>query len=326
MTTVTTSAQTLYFLLVVMFGVGVGATIYFVFQPLVDRNDVEKRIKSLSVELEMIRRKGRSIDANASTLEDTENSAKYERRKQIVERLNLRKWFTTRNLRLKLQRAGFRSNRSEITFLYFSLICPVVAFFVGFMYIFVFNILNVSILFKFIILAAVVFFGFKLPVVYLTNQSNKRVIEANRAWPDALDLILICVESGMSLEESIRYVGTNLAFQSETLAEEFSVLAAEISYLQSKRTAYTNFADRLPLNQAKAFAGAMIQSDIHGTPVASALRILAKESRQERMNKAEQKSAALSPKLTVPMILFFLPVLFIVIMTPAAISVFKLTA
>ena len=160
-----------------------------------------------------------------------------------------------------------------------------------------------------------------LPVLYVSNRATKRKQSIQKAWPDALDLMLICVESGMSVEAAFRKVADEIGAQSVELAEEFVLTNAELSFLQERKQAYDNLAGRTGLESVKSVSQALVQAERYGTPVAHALRVLANESRDMRMNAAEKKAAALPPKLTVPMILFFLPVLFAVILGPAGIQV-----
>jgi tight adherence protein C len=150
---------------------------------------------------------------------------------------------------------------------------------------------------------------------------GKRQKSIKRAWPDALDLMLICVESGISVEAGMRRVSEELAEQSPELAEEMVLTNAELSFLQDRRTALDNLAIRTQLENVKSVTQALIQAERYGTPVAQALRVLAQEGRDDRMNDAEKKAAALPPKLTVPMIVFFLPVLIAVILGPAILQV-----
>jgi len=173
------------------------------------------------------------------------------------------------------------------------------------------------------ILIAVVFayVGFYAPNLYVSNVVQKRRTSIRRAWPDALDLMLICVESGMSAEAAFRRVSEEIGAQSVELAEELTLTTAELSYLQERRQAYENLATRTGLEGVKSVTTALIQAERYGTPIGQSLRVLAQENRDQRMNNAEKKAAALPPKLTVPMILFFLPVLFGVIIGPAAINV-----
>ena len=174
---------------------------------------------------------------------------------------------------------------------------------------------------KLFVCVVVAYAGFYAPILYVTNRAAKRKQSIQMAWPDALDLMLICVESGMSVEAAFRKVADEIGAQSVALAEEFVLTNAELSYLQERKQAYDNLASRTGLESVKSVAQALVQAERYGTPVAHALRVLASESRDMRMNAAEKKAAALPPKLTVPMILFFLPVLFAIILGPAGIQV-----
>ena len=165
--------------------------------------------------------------------------------------------------------------------------------------------------------------GWHTPIIYLKNRLQKRRTEIKRNWPDALDLLLICVESGMSIEAAFRKVAEEIAVQSLTLSEELSLTTAELAYLQDRAKAYRRLASRTDVEAVGSVVTSLIQSEKYGTPVGQALRVLSRESRDLRMAEAEKKAAALPPKLTVPMILFFLPVLFGVIMTPAIIQILE---
>ena len=150
-----------------------------------------------------------------------------------------------------------------------------------------------------------------------------RQTSITKAFPDALDMLLICVQSGMSAEAAFGKVAEEMGPQSLELAEELSLTTAELSYLQERRQAYENLGKRTGIAGVKAVATALTQAERYGTPVGQALRVMAKENRDMRMSEAEKKAAALPPKLTVPMIVFFLPVLFVVILGPALIQVFE---
>ena len=164
------------------------------------------------------------------------------------------------------------------------------------------------------------YLGLQAPMLFLKNAISKRQLSIKRAFPDALDLLLICVESGMSIEMAFRKVSTEIGSQSIPLAEEFTLTTAELSYLQDRKVAYENLAKRTGLDGVKSVCLALQQSERYGTPLGSALRVMAQENRDMRMSAAEKKAAALPPKLTVPMIVFFLPVLFVVILGPTYIK------
>lgn len=171
-----------------------------------------------------------------------------------------------------------------------------------------------------LILLAAVFVGYKLPGVLIKNQIQKRVEEINLSFPDALDMMLICVQGGIGLEQAVARISEEIAEHSPTLAEELGILSAEMAMLNDRKTALQDFGRRIGSGAAKTFATSLIQAEQYGTSVSKAMRVLADELRDMRMAAAEQKAAALPPKLTVPMIAFFLPVLFVVILGPAVLQ------
>lgn len=169
----------------------------------------------------------------------------------------------------------------------------------------------------FFIVVAIGAAGFFLPRVLMKNHIIKRQQEINLVFPDALDMMLICVQGGIGLEQTVHRVGDEIAEHSPILAEELGILSAEMGMLNDRRRALQDFARRVGSGAAKSFATAMIQAEQYGTSISSAMRVIADELRDMRMAEAERKAASLPPKLTVPMILFFLPALFIVILVPA---------
>jgi tight adherence protein C len=174
---------------------------------------------------------------------------------------------------------------------------------------------------RFLVTLGIAYVGFYAPNIFISNRMSKRQHSIKRAWPDALDLMLICVESGISIEAAMRRVSEELGEASPALAEEMILTTAELSFLPDRRVALENLGLRTQIPLVQSVTQALIQADRYGTPVSQALRVLAQEGRDERMNEAEKKAAALPPKLTVPMILFFLPVLVAVILGPAGIQV-----
>jgi tight adherence protein C len=163
--------------------------------------------------------------------------------------------------------------------------------------------------------------GFYLPDIFVSNMIARRQTSIMRAFPDALDLMLICVESGMSIESAFTRVAAEIGSQSPELAEELALTTAELSYLPDRRVAFDNLAKRCGHSGVKSVATALNQAEKYGTPMGQALRVAANENREQRMQEAESKAASLPAKLTVPMIIFFLPCLFVVIMGPAIITI-----
>jgi len=173
----------------------------------------------------------------------------------------------------------------------------------------------------FLIIGASALFGFFLPKIMIKNFISKRQTDINQSFPDALDMMLICVQGGIGLEQTINRVAEEVSEHAPTLAEELGILSAEMSMLNDRRAAMQDFARRVGSGAAKTFATAMIQAEQYGTSVSQAMRVLSEELRDMRMQEAERKAMALPPKLTVPMILFFLPSLFIVILGPVGVKI-----
>jgi tight adherence protein C len=241
--------------------------------------------------------------------------------KEIVDRFNLARQAEDGQMVKMLRQAGYRGQNPVFVFLTLRLIMPIVMFAIAVLYVFVILQLEQPFMLKLAICLVIAYVGYYGPTIYVRNQITKRQKSVRRAWPDALDLLLICVESGMGIEGAFRKVSEEIGSQSIPLAEELSLTTAELSYLQDRRKAYENLSERTGLEGVRAVVTALIQAEKYGTPIGTALRVLAQENRDIRMQEAEKKAAALPPKLTVPMILFFLPVLFAVIITPAAIQV-----
>ena len=217
--------------------------------------------------------------------------------------------------------AGYRGQGPYVAYLFFRMIVPIIMLIFSAVYLFLVLEWDQPSFVKIGLCLFAAYIGIQLPDVFLKNLIGKRKVSINRAFPDALDLLLICVESGMSIEASFKRVGQEIGSQSIELAEELALLTAELSYLPDRRQAYENLTKRVPLDSVKSVCMALQQAERYGTPMAQTLRVLSQENRDMRMSEAEKKAAGLPPKLTVPMILFFLPVLFIVILGPVAIRV-----
>ncbi|TGN62517.1 type II secretion system F family protein [Paracoccus liaowanqingii] len=239
----------------------------------------------------------------------------------IVRRFNLARHLKDGATVQLLQKAGFRGRAPVVTFLAMRVLMPLTMLGVSAFYIFAVIKPEIHILFKCGLSMMSAWFGYYLPAVYVRNRITKRQKSVIRAWPNALDLLMICVESGMSIEHAFRKVADEISGQSRELAEELALTTAELSFLPDRRTAYENLGRRTDMEGVKSVVSGLMQSEQHGTSLGTVLRVLAQENRNTRMSLAEKKAASLSPKLTVPMILFFLPVLFAVIITPAVIQV-----
>jgi tight adherence protein C len=280
------------------------------------------RMREIADEREAIRiRERRKLQAGEHSILGTEPKKIF---KDIFDRLNLAKQAKDGNMVQGLRMAGYRGHGPIVTFLAIRLIMPFVLFVVAGFYIFVVLKLDYPFFLKLGIMIAAALFGFYMPAIYVKNRIAKRQKSIRRAWPDALDLTLICVESGMGIESAFRKVSEEIGSQSIELAEELGLTTAELSYLPHRHQAYENLGRRTGLDGIKGVVTCLQQAEKYGTPVGQSLRVFAQEQRDMRISEAEKKAAGLPPKLTVPMILFFLPVLFAVIITPAAIQIANL--
>ena len=315
-----TDPQTIIAILVTL---AVFATLYTLIMPFLERKDLAKRMKAVSSERELIRSRERERLATATREGKTSlrsNNNKSARR--IVEKFNLREALVDKNTMNKLRAAGFRSQNALNTFLAARFVLPFIFLAVAFAWVFILgNLVDQAFVVRLMAVLVFGYIGFYAPNIYVSNRMIKRQASIKRAWPDALDLMLICIESGVSMEAAMRRVAEEMAEQSPELAEEMILTTAELSFLQDRRMALENFGMRTQLDGVKSVVQALIQAERYGTPLAQALRVLAQEGRDERMNEAEKKASALPPKLTVPMILFFLPVLIAVILGPAGLRV-----
>ncbi len=305
----------------VLAALAAGATVFTIAAPMLEGNTLNKRMKGVADERERIRQRERERMAKGQQKILLRREPKAYM-KNIVDQFKLGDWLGTETAKEKLVKAGYRGQQAEVTFLFFRLVAPVGFVAVSLFYLFVVDDFGLPWLMRIAISILAMFLGIKSPEIFLSNTTKKRQQSIRRAWPDALDLLLICVESGMSIEQAFRRVSQEVGTQSVALAEELTLATAELSYLSERRQAYENLANRTGLENVKAVSTALVQAERYGTPIGTALRVLGQESRDTRMSEAEKKAAALPPKLTVPMILFFLPVLFVVIMTPALIQVF----
>ena len=311
-------------LLTAFIAVVVFATIITLASPALRNSNLEGRLKSVANRREELRRRSRqSIAARGGGLTGGSSLRHQDEGlyKNVVDRLQLSKLLEDPKVVDKLAQAGFRGPRPISTFYFFRFVMPFVFAAVVAFYLYIVNGFGLLPIQKMCACVAALAIGYYAPNVYIQNVAQKRRESIVAAFPDALDLLLICVESGMSIEAAIQKVGSEVGSSSMELAEELSLLTAELSYLPDRRMAYENLARRTNHPGIKSVATAMIQAERYGTPLGTALRVMAKENRDLRLSAAEKKAAALPAQLTVPMILFFLPVLFLVIMGPAIMKI-----
>jgi tight adherence protein C len=307
----------------IMAAVAAAATVLTIAMPLLQSDQLGKRMKAVALERDQIRARERERLSREKENKPTLRQTPKAYMKNIVDQFQLGKWLGTENAKQQLAMAGYRGPQAEIAFLFFRLVMPIVMFIGAALWAFLLWETDQPPLVKAAVALGGAFAGIKAPEVFLRNVIGKRQQSMRLAFPDALDLLLICAESGMSIEQAFRRVAQEIGIQSVALAEELSLTTAELSFLPHRKMAYENLAARTGMDSVKSVCTALVQAEKYGTPVGQALRVLAQEGRDERMNAAEKKAAALPPKLTVPMILFFLPVLLIVILVPAVIQVFN---
>jgi tight adherence protein C len=311
-----------HFMAMILAAIAATATVLTLAMPLLAGDNLDKRMKAVAIERDRIRQRERDRQSRGEKVSLRQSPRQF--MKSAVDRFNLTKWVGQEGARDKLVQAGYRGHAPYVTYLFFRMVTPFVTVVFAAVYIFVVLKLDQPLTIRIAMCLAAAYLGMQLPWLYLKNKIARRQLSIKRAFPDALDLLLICVESGMSVETAFRRVGDQIGAQSIELAEEFTLTTAELSYLQDRKVAYENLAKRTDLEGVKAVCMALQQAERYGTALGVMLRVMSQENRDMRMSEAEKKAAGLPPKLTVPMILFFLPCLFIVILGPAAIRVMAL--
>jgi tight adherence protein C len=310
-------------LITVLVGLAAFATILTIAAPYFETDQLAARMKSVGQERDKLRavQRAQLMAPSETRLREKPKASLVS---QLVDALNLRRVFDTEASREMLRQAGMRNERHLMTFLAARLIAPLVLAIVVFIYTSTVFADRVVPSMRVAATGIGLIFGYYLPTIFLKNMISRRQFSIKRAWSDALDLLLICVESGMAIEPAMQRVAREIGSASVPLAEELTLTVAELSYLQDRRKAFDNLGKRVGLMTVKSVVTTLIQSERYGTPLGTALRVMAQENRDMRMSEAEKKAAALPPKLTVPMILFFLPVIFVIILGPSVIMVMKL--
>lgn len=295
-------------------------TVFTILEPFLVKDKLKERLKSVGNYRDSLRQQQREMLAKKSNPR-LRTASPQGALKEIVENLKLLEIFDAESARKKLMMAGHRGQGPVFVFMAARLGLPFVMAAVVGVYVYLLEGFELDSLGRLLATIGSFLSGFYLPNLYITNAVTKRQQLIQAAWPDALDLLLICVESGMSIEAAFQKVGEEVGANCAELAEELGLTTAELSYLQERKQAYVNLAERTGLDSVKGVVTALIQSEKYGTPLGQSLRVMADESRDLRMQEAEKKAAALPPKLTVPMIGFFLPVLFAVILSPAIMQI-----
>ena len=295
-------------------GLMVVYTLWTVLEPILQGDKVKKRMGSVTGQRESLKaQRFEALEQGSGLRQDGKGKVR-----DIVERFSLETLLASPDIKEKMAQAGIRGQKPLYYFYMARMVLPIAGAIGAAIWAFVFKANDLETFQKFAAVVGGLSAGYYAPGTYVKNKAAKRLKAITPVFPDALDLLLICVESGMSVELAFAKVAEEMAEASIELAEEFSLTTAELSYLNSRRVAYENLARRNNYEGIRSVATALVQAERYGTPLGATLRTLSSENRQMRVLAAEKKAAQLPAKLTVPMMIFFLPVLFIVLLTPAA--------
>ncbi len=307
-------------LIIVLGAIGTFLGIVAVVLPFTQRDLLAPRLKVVAARREELRKA--ALDSERKPVSRlSEKKAHINLMGQVLGRLNLRKQLDSREVRLMLTRAGLRGQAPMIMFLFARLFLPLVMAVVVFMVLMSMSSLQLPPSVRLMVILVAAGFGFYLPNILVKNLTEKRHSVIVEVFPDALDLLVICVEAGLSLEAAFTRVAADIGQQAPELAEELGLTTAELSFLGDRRKAIDNFAQRVDTPAVRSLAVALTQSEKYGTPLSVSLRVLAQENRDARLTAAEKKAGALPALLTGPMIVFFLPTVFIVLLGPAIIQI-----
>ncbi|MEL7445249.1 MAG: type II secretion system F family protein [Pseudomonadota bacterium] len=305
----------------ILAGLAAFAVLMAIYAAVTIKDPMAKRVKSLEARRDELKAGivTGGTKKRASLVRKTETTDK------MKERLNSMKVLQQSQLEAvqqKLAHAGYRNKELAVYIIVARAILPVILGLTTFVAIYVVEIYpDWGSMKKLAALSAAVFAGYKGPEIFLSNKSTKRTAEIQKGLPDALDLLVICAEAGLTVDAAFNRVAKELGRAYPELGDEFALTAIELSFLNERKQAFDNLAYRVDLEAVKGVVTTMVQTERYGTPLASALRVLSAEFRNERMMRAEEKAARLPAIMTVPLILFILPVLFIVILGPAACSI-----
>ncbi|MDD3370352.1 MAG: type II secretion system F family protein [Alphaproteobacteria bacterium] len=308
-------------ILAMISGAGAFAVVVLIWVALVESDPLAERLKSVA---EHRRNLSDKIEKEAP-VSRRQSLLGTDTLKTLVQKLKLEHGRQTSNLRIKLAQAGFHSREAMMIYLLLRLLLPIGLGFLAFFFIFVLQTFNIPFIKQvlYVILAAIL--GLSLPELYVKNLSQKRSAILRKGLPDALDLLVICAEAGLSLDSALHRVSREIAPSCPEIAEEIGLTAVELGFFPERSQALSNLADRVPLQGVSGLVNTLIQTERYGTPLAQALRILSNEMRNDRVMAAEAKAAKLPATLTVPMILFILPPLFVVLLGPAILRVITMS-
>lgn len=280
---------------------------------LLERDVLGPRLKALTKRRDALR--AGMLDAPHNRHRQTANHGLM---KSIVERLQLLKSGEAQKAAMTLASAGIRSPDAVVTYLFLRVTLPFAFGAVSWFYVYALELFDDP--WPLIVGLAMALFGAAAPGIYIKNKADKRRKLIKKGLPDALDLMVICAECGLSLDSTLDRVARELGPSAPELADEMGLTSVELTFLPERRKALDNLAERTSLDAIRGVVNTLKQTERYGTPLAQSLRVLAAEFRSDRLMKAEEKAARLPAVLTVPMMIFILPVLFIVLMGPAILS------
>lgn len=291
--------------------------------PFIQQNQMKSRLKVVAK-----RREELQAQQRARLQENQKKSVVSESQigmmKKVVEAVNLQDLLASQELKLKLAGAGYRGPSAAIIFTFTRILMPIVLGLLAVLILFFTKTFDMSPTMKIISCVAALPIGWFLPAIILTSKLQARQAAFTSSFPDALDLLVICVEAGLSMEAAFGRVTEEMAETAPILAQEFGLTTAELAYLGDRSKALQNLSDRTAIESVRSLTTSLIQSEKYGTPLGTALRVISNENRAERLAKVEEKAASLGAKLTVPMIAFFLPVIFLVVIGPAVVQMTNL--
>ena len=302
----------------ILAGVAAAAVMLAIYAAITVRDPMARRVKALNDRREQL--KAGIVTGNskkrASLVRKSEATDKM---RDTLSSLKVLQDSQIKLIQKKLAQAGVRKKELAFAVLFVRMVLPIVLGLITALMLFVFDAFpDWSAFKKVLAFGAALGAGYKGPEIYLGNMISKRTKEIRKGLPDALDLLVICAEAGLTVDAAFNRVARELGRAYPELGDEFALTSIELSFLSERRNAFENLANRVDLDSVKGVVTTMIQTERYGTPLASALRVLSAEFRNERMMRAEEKAARLPAIMTVPLILFILPVLFVVILGPAA--------
>ncbi len=305
----------------VLAGLAALAVLLAIYAALTVRDPMVKRVKALNERREQLKA-GIVVSASRKRASIIRRNDTTDRIRGFLQSLSVLQDSQLKVAQQKLAQAGIRKKEWGVAIILGRMICPIVIGGLAATLIYGLNYFPTWPDYKrFGAFAAMLVFGYKLPDIWVSNLVSKRTGELRKGLPDALDLLVICAEAGLTIDAAFSRVARELGRAYPELGDEFALTAIELSFLTDRRMAFENLAYRVKLEAMRGVTTTMIQTERYGTPLASALRVLSAEFRNERMMRAEEKAARLPAIMTVPLILFILPTLFVVILAPAACSI-----